>query len=430
MLPPGLLERIALFAVATPPGTGAEPGARTEPDAATGESARNHLDVVVAGGEAGVAVDLLPLTGSRATLLRTLRQLEAEGRLRLEWRLLPPGGQPRLERWAVITAAGRAAAAALRAGDRPPGAPLGERQRALLAELADEAAEGAEAAPRLGERHGASSVTSLARRGLLELETRTVERRPLSGRALASRGSRPAGAPLEAQQAAALAVIGGHSRRGATRPSCSTATRPAARRPCTRRPSREALALGRGALVLVPEIALALPLIDRLRHDLGDGRGHAAQRPRRRRARRRVAAHPRRRGARRGRARAIAVLAPPEPLGLVIVDEEHDAAYKSDRTPRYQARDTAVALGAAGRARSSSSGYRDAGHRDARPRPSGRGPARCGCAAVAPGAGAPVEVVDMRAELAQGNRGLLSGAARRRPSRTSTSPLASGPSSS
>jgi len=29
----------------------------------------------------------------------------------------------------------------------------------------------------------------------------------------------------------------------------------------------------------------------------------------------------------------------------VIVDEEHDAAFKSDRTPRIQARDLAVALG-------------------------------------------------------------------------------------
>ena len=41
----------------------------------------------------------------------------------------------------------------------------------------------------------------------------------------------------------------------------------------------------------------------------------------------------------------LAVLAPLADVGLVIVDEEHDAAYKSDRTPRLQARDVALELG-------------------------------------------------------------------------------------
>ena len=41
----------------------------------------------------------------------------------------------------------------------------------------------------------------------------------------------------------------------------------------------------------------------------------------------------------------VAVLAPLDEVGLVVVDEEHEAAYKSERTPRLQARDAAVALG-------------------------------------------------------------------------------------
>ena len=97
--------------------------------------------------------------------------------------------------------------------------------------------------------------------------------------------------------------------------------------------------------MLVPEIALAVPLIDRLRHDLGVDAGAAPQRAGRGRARRRVAAHPAGRSARSWSARGMAVLAPLADLGVVVVDEEHDAAYKSDRTPRYQARDVALELG-------------------------------------------------------------------------------------
>jgi primosomal protein N' (replication factor Y) len=32
-------------------------------------------------------------------------------------------------------------------------------------------------------------------------------------------------------------------------------------------------------------------------------------------------------------------------VGLIVVDEEHESAYKSDRTPRLHARDAAIMLG-------------------------------------------------------------------------------------
>ncbi len=41
-----------------------------------------------------------------------------------------------------------------------------------------------------------------------------------------------------------------------------------------------------------------------------------------------------------------ALFAPLDNLGLIILDEEHEAAYKQERTPSYHARDVAVRLGA------------------------------------------------------------------------------------
>ena len=331
MLPPGTLERIELYAVAA--------------DAGEGTAGLDPLLVTVAAaGESGVAVDELPEGSSRAMRLRALRALEMDGAVRLEWRVVPASVRPRQRRWAAITDDGRAAAGILAAGGRPAGPPLGPRQRALLAELAEAGHGGAEAAARLAEQHGSSAVGGLAKRGLLQLEVRTEARRPLAGRAAPTRGSLPEGGELDAEQAAAVAIVRAAVEQARHETVLLDGDTASGKTAVYAAAIAAALAAGRGALVLVPEIALATPLIDRLGHDLGEdvamlhsamSEGERADEWRR---------------IREGAARVVvgtrtAVLSPPEPLGLVVVDEEHDAAYKSDRTPRYQARDVAVALG-------------------------------------------------------------------------------------
>jgi primosomal protein N' (replication factor Y) len=103
----------------------------------------------------------------------------------------------------------------------------------------------------------------------------------------------------------------------------------------------EALARGRSAIVLVPEIALTLWIGRIFRAWFGDRVAvlHSAL-PDAERSREwwRV---------RRGEARVVvgtrsAVFAPAENLGLIIVDEEHEASYKQEESPRYHGRDTAV----------------------------------------------------------------------------------------
>ncbi len=109
---------------------------------------------------------------------------------------------------------------------------------------------------------------------------------------------------------------------------------------------RAALARGRGAIVLVPEIALTPQTVSRFRahfendvavlhSGLSDGERYDAWRLLRR-GERRIAV-----GAR------SALFAPVPELGAIIVDEEHDGSYKQSESPRYQARDLAVVRAAA-----------------------------------------------------------------------------------
>jgi primosomal protein N' (replication factor Y) len=102
-----------------------------------------------------------------------------------------------------------------------------------------------------------------------------------------------------------------------------------------------ALARGRDAIVLVPEIALTPQTLGRFRARFGDRVAvlHSALSDAERRdERERIAT---------GEASVVvgarsAVFAPVRSLGVICVDEEHDASYKQESDPRYDARTVAA----------------------------------------------------------------------------------------
>ena len=102
-----------------------------------------------------------------------------------------------------------------------------------------------------------------------------------------------------------------------------------------------ARANGKGAIVLVPEIALTPQLVARYRARFGDEVAvmHSGLTPKERFVMwRRL---------REGEVDVVigarsALFAPTVALGLVIVDEEHDPSFKQEEGVRYHARDMAI----------------------------------------------------------------------------------------
>lgn len=103
---------------------------------------------------------------------------------------------------------------------------------------------------------------------------------------------------------------------------------------------QEVLSRGKGTLVLVPEIALTEQIrrffyhhfgdeLEILHSKLSDGERFSAWK-RIESGKKRVLLGPR-----------SAVFAPLRPLGLILIDEEHENSYKQENSPRYHARDVA-----------------------------------------------------------------------------------------
>jgi primosomal protein N' (replication factor Y) len=103
---------------------------------------------------------------------------------------------------------------------------------------------------------------------------------------------------------------------------------------------REALEQGKGAIFLIPEIALTVAMISKFRERLGDLLAvlHSRLKPRDR--------YQEWARIRSGEARVVlgprsAAFAPVQELGLMILDEEQEGSFKQQDKPRYHAREVA-----------------------------------------------------------------------------------------
>ena len=188
--------------------------------------------------------------------------------------------------------------------------------------------------------NGAYLVHKWAGKGLLEVFDGTVYRNP------AGRIMFPAAVPekLYPQQQAAMDVIEKHLRRGGFSTFLLHGVTGSGKTEVYFRAVEQAARLGRQSILMVPEIALAVYMEGVFRSRLGDrvavyhsglGRGERYDEwLRMARGEKDLVI-----GAR------SALFAPLPRPGLIIVDEEHDASYKQEEAPRYQARDAAVVRG-------------------------------------------------------------------------------------
>jgi primosomal protein N' (replication factor Y) len=229
----------------------------------------------------------------------------------------------------------RAASARLRVqlARRPEGVRLPKAERELIAYLELHPGSHNLKAVEESVRDASGAARSLARKGIVELNAERLEMPRFP--APAARHT------LNAHQQAALDAIVAALRPAAFRPFLLFGVTGSGKTEVYLRAIEATLALGRGALLMVPEIALTPAMAGQFFQRFG-GRVailHSAFSDSERASEwRRI---------RSGEAPVVVgtrsgVFAPVANLGLIVVDEEHDQSYKQDDTPRYNGRDVAL----------------------------------------------------------------------------------------
>lgn len=290
---------------------------------------RQRAIIAALHAEGGLTDRQLAKRCGAGALSNTLQSLVKRGILRTEL-ALDEGVSIQSEHWAILAETTLDATGIQELQRRAP------KQAAVYLDLLY--GERERAASTLLAKHNVplSTLRALAGKGLLHLEERELYRRPDLGD----------GAPapkhaLHAEQRAAYdsicASLGARAFQTYLLRGITGSGKTEVYLQCI----EQALALGRGAIMLVPEISLTPQTVGRLfgrfAQDIavlhsGLSAGERFDEWRR---------------AQRGEVRIVvgarsAIFAPLPDVGIIIVDEEHDSSYKQGETPRYHARDVAI----------------------------------------------------------------------------------------
>jgi primosomal protein N' (replication factor Y) len=182
-----------------------------------------------------------------------------------------------------------------------------------------------------------AQLTKLESAGLVETETITLRRKPFK---LAGGAAVPP--LLTGEQSAALEAVKKRLDSREANTNLLYGVTGSGKTEVYLRSIAETRRRKRTALVLVPEIALTAQVVDSFRARIGDRVAvlHSGLSTGERRDEwQRIG---------RGEADVVvgarsAIFAPLENVGLIVVDEEHESSYKQDASPRYHARDVAIA---------------------------------------------------------------------------------------
>ncbi len=270
----------------------------------------------------------------RERLRRALRLLKSRKLVVERAIVLPPRARERQVRFLEV--AGDAVAVERYCRERATRAPGKVACLRLALEI------GPATANELAQRAGVSTSTvqALVKEGMLRAHWTPVRRRPW-GEGNAAEIAPPT---LTADQAAAIDVIARSIQTEDGRSFLLYGVTASGKTEVFLRSIQRVMELGKQSIVLLPEISLTAQAMEIYRSRFGDRvavlhsglslgeRWDEWQR------------------IRTGEASVVigarsAIFAPVRDLGLIVVDEEHDASYKQDQDPRYHARDVALKRG-------------------------------------------------------------------------------------
>ena len=217
---------------------------------------------------------------------------------------------------------------------------LGARQQEAIA-LLRAAPDGIDTSQLQDRGITAATINRLRSLGLVTVSRRTVERDPFV-QAITPTSRAPV--VLTDEQDAALNRLSALASKGGFRTVLLHGVTGSGKTELYLRLADAVRRTGRGVLMLVPEIALTPAVAAVFRCTFGDRVAiqHSGLSDGER--------HDQWHRIRRGDVNVVvgtrsAIFAPVHSLGLIVVDEEHDASYKQDESPRYHGRDVAVVRG-------------------------------------------------------------------------------------